>query len=159
MKKIIRLTETDLARIVKRVINEQNATTQEALNKMVAENQALITPAVGLKFDGVNGGQFPITSARFGSTTSAILSVSFGIEKMQITYYFYPDPKDRTIIYISNYNNDTGKTTISYDSISKIFKSRGVNIDGDNSKKSLNSLLSIIQNVANKYVSSGIQQV
>jgi len=107
----------------------------------------------------VNGGQFPITSARFGSTTSAILSVSFGIEKMQITYYFYPDPKDRTIIYISNYNNDTGKTTISYDSISKIFKSRGVNIDGDNSKKSLNSLLSIIQNVANKYVSSGIQQV
>jgi len=106
MKKIIRLTETDLARIVKRVINEQNATTQEALNKMVAENQALITPAVGLKFDGVNGGQFPITSARFGSTTSAILSVSFGIEKMQITYYFYPDPKDRTIIYISNYNND-----------------------------------------------------
>jgi hypothetical protein len=158
MKKVIRLTESDLTRIVRRVINEQ-VVDQAAMDQMVAKSNELLSGAVGLKFANQNGQLVSIDRATFGGGTNAGLAANFKIIDTQILFWFIPNTKNPKEIKISYRSGGAPVYPIDFNGVSEIFKLKGLNVNEENSKQSIQKLVPILQNAANVYTTQSIKTV
>lgn len=116
MKKIIRLTESDLARIVRRVIRETNGDDQNDLigkkvNLYTNKNQRQQDFDYQVKITGVQGNANEITVSLDGGTSLTLkcTDISGGLQfgsKMVYNNHFYSDLKDK---YCTQMRDKRGK--------------------------------------------------
>jgi hypothetical protein len=140
MKKVIRLTESDLARIVKRVIKEQ-VFDQAAMDAKVAATNAIVSKYItsALKLDLKGGGPISVKNvtiySRANMSTGGItVSVAFNIKESGVDYSIdFPiygnGPKAN---YMGTKDETSAKTyfdTSFPKSVGKYFATTGTNYD------------------------------
>jgi hypothetical protein len=165
MKRIIRLTESDLTRIVKRVIRENFD--QEKMNKLIVEANALIQPAAGLTFsieyNKKPGYSFGIDKISLGTSADksglAINFSTYGAMRYTSAINLISDGKN---VFISAGSaQKTGNLIPNIENLRLVLEgslSREIKLTANTEKniKSLTTFLTAINAVINKYKTSGI---
>ena len=168
MKKIIRLTESDLTRIVKRVIRENF--NQEKMNKLIAEANALIQPAAKLTFsmdyNKKPGFSFGIDKISLGTSADksglAINFSTYGSIRYGTAINLISDGKN---VFISAGSaQKTGNLIPNIENLRLVLESSlGTQIklpaNTEKNIKSLTTFLTAINAVINKYKTSGVATV
>ncbi len=164
MKRIVRLTESDLTRIVRRVIRENFD--QEKMNKLIADSNALIQPAAKLTFsisyNGRTGFSFGIDKISLGTSRDksglAINFSTYGDIRYSGTIELISDGKDVSISAGGAVKNTQTPSLENLRSVLESSLGSQIKIPA-NSEKNTNSLttfLSAINNVIAKYKTSGV---
>lgn len=165
MKKIIRLTETDLARIVKRVINEQGFN-QAAMNTLIADANALIQPAAKLTFSAVanankNTFSFGIDKISLKGDNSGTLLIEYSTYGGLRAAADIALPTDgKTVSIAATYKDKTPKTP-TIQNLALILQAGLGNaftipLNVEKNTTSLTTFLNAINNVIKKYQTSGV---
>jgi hypothetical protein len=165
MKKIIRLTESDLARIVKRVINEQGFN-QAAMNTLIADANALIQPAAKLTFSAVanankNTFSFGIDKISLTGDQNGTLSITYSTYGGYRATALILLPTDgKTVSIAANSGDKTPKTPTIQNLALVLQQSLGnlftIPLNVEKNTTSLTTFLNAINNVIKKYQTSGV---
>jgi len=168
MKKVIRLTESDLTRIVRRVINEQKFN-QAAMNTLIADANALIQPAAKSEFSAIanvakNTFAFGIDKAFLKGDNSGGLLIEFstyGGIRRAANIALQSDGK--TVSIAATYKDKTPRTPTIENLALVLQFSLGndltIPLNVEKNTKSLTTFLGAINNVIKKYQTSGIATV
>jgi hypothetical protein len=164
MKKVIRLTESDLARIVKRVIKEQ-VFDQAAMNKMIAETTALASQYINtqtIKFKLKDGGVASldeVSVGQGGQFGGIVVYVDLNVKDedgsdFDLQYPIYSFGGGKKANYAGAADEATAKTKISANLFSRMNKYFITN--GPEYTNSLNAITNGVIAITNKYNSTGV---